>query len=230
MSFYLYVLLFSFAIPFAYSFDSKLGFYALWKYVIPSLIIVMIPFLLWDYFFVEYGYWGFTSKYITGWMLLNIPVEEMLFFVVIPYCCIFTYYALKHYYPNVFISDRVTQTIGYSICTLSVILSILFFHKAYTVVNFVLLGVVTYIALIYFKHVLAVYLWVFLIIMIPFFIVNGLLTGFAIEDEVVWYNESAIIGLRLFTIPFEDIFYAFSLILSNLILIDFLQTRMFLSK
>ena len=59
----------------------------------------------------------------------------------------------------------------------------------------------------------------FLLILIPFFIVNALLTGSFIESEVVWYNDNENLGIRVFTIPIEDFGYAFSLMLFNLLLI-----------
>ena len=49
--------------------------------------------------------------------------------------------------------------------------------------------------------------------LIPFFIVNGILTGSFIENEVVWYNNTENLNIRLFTIPIEDSVYAFTLIL-----------------
>ena len=58
----------------------------------------------------------------------------------------------------------------------------------------------------------------FLVMLIPFFIVNGILTGTGIQEEVVWYNDEENLGIRILTIPAEDILYAFSLILLNLIL------------
>ena len=52
----------------------------------------------------------------------------------------------------------------------------------------------------------------FLIILIPFFIVNGVLTGSFIAEPVVWYNDIENLGIRLFTIPVEDIGYAFNML------------------
>ena len=54
--------------------------------------------------------------------------------------------------------------------------------------------------------------------LIPFFIVNGVLTGTGIEGNIVWYNDDQNLGIRLGTIPIEDTAYAFSLILMNLFL------------
>ena len=54
------------------------------------------------------------------------------------------------------------------------------------------------------------------IIIFPFFIVNGALTGAFNEQVVVWYNFDDILGYRLYTIPIEDVFYAYQMILVNL--------------
>ena len=58
----------------------------------------------------------------------------------------------------------------------------------------------------------------FLVILVPFLIVNGILTGTFIEGEVVWYNPEENLGIRIFTIPVEDFGYGFSLILFDLLL------------
>jgi lycopene cyclase domain-containing protein len=64
--------------------------------------------------------------------------------------------------------------------------------------------------------------------LIPFFIVNGVLTGSFILNEVVWYDNTENLGIRMFTIPIEDSIYAFSLILANLSLTQTFQTKLFL--
>ena len=60
--------------------------------------------------------------------------------------------------------------------------------------------------------------YAFIFILIPFFIVNGILTGSGIDEQVVWYNNNENLGIRFLTIPVEDFGYAFSLILFNLLL------------
>ena len=57
------------------------------------------------------------------------------------------------------------------------------------------------------------------ILLLPFLIVNGLLTGTGLASPVVWYNPSEIYGVRILTIPVEDIFYGMDLILLNLLLL-----------
>ncbi|MEI9955117.1 MAG: lycopene cyclase domain-containing protein [Ferruginibacter sp.] len=40
------------------------------------------------------------ANYITGIKIYNLPIEEVLFFFVIPYCCVFIYQCIKTYFPN----------------------------------------------------------------------------------------------------------------------------------
>ena len=63
----------------------------------------------------------------------------------------------------------------------------------------------------------------YLIMLIPFFIVNGILTGTGIENEVVWYNNNENLGIRLLTIPVEDFFYGMFLIGMNIMLYELLN-------
>ena len=58
------------------------------------------------------------------------------------------------------------------------------------------------------------------LLLIPFFIVNGVLTGSFIDAPIVWYNNTQNIGTRMFTIPVEDVFYGMGLILLNILLTE----------
>jgi len=107
---------------------------------------------------------------------------------------------------------------------LVLLLVIIFNHeKTYTLFNFGLLILALIAALFDKTRLLNRYFISFLIILIPFFMVNTLLTGTFIPGEVVWYNNSEILGIRLLTVPIEDIGYTFSLILLNLLMINRIQ-------
>lgn len=65
----------------------------------------------------------------------------------------------------------------------------------------------------------------YLVTLIFFFIVNGVLTGSYIDEPVVWYNNSQNLGIRMGTIPFEDIFYGFLLIASIIQIFEYLNEK-----
>lgn len=164
------------------------------------------------------GIWGFNEAYFLGLKILKLPLEELLFFLCIPYACVFTHYALLHYFPNLKLNSKITTIISYLLTILFVLVAVSNYSKWYTFVNFIVATLVLVIGFLIHKQILQSYFITFLVMLIPFFIVNGILTGSFINGEVVWYNNHENLGLRLFTIPIEDSVYAFSLILSNLIL------------
>ena len=101
-------------IPFIFSFLLKHKFYKQWRYFIPANFVIAFLFIVHDHFFVEIGIWGFRSEYLTGLFITqNIPLEEGLFFICIPYACVFTYFVISEYYPkiNLIYKSRITISI-----------------------------------------------------------------------------------------------------------------------
>ena len=222
---YLYLLLNlgSLSVPFIFSFHPKLKFIKHWKHLGIGILISMLIFIPWDVFFTINGIWGFNSDYYLGAKLFSLPIEEWLFFICIPYACVFTHYALLYYIPNLELSISTTKLVGYILFLVFFIISIYNYSKWYTFVNFSVATILTFIVVTKKPEILQSYLLTFLVMLIPFFIVNGILTGSFIESEVVWYNNSENLNIRLFTIPIEDSVYAFTLILLNLFVIKSLK-------
>ncbi|MGE0568461.1 MAG: lycopene cyclase domain-containing protein [Bacteroidia bacterium] len=221
---YLFINLGSIIVPFLFSFHPKLRFTEKWKSFFISNLIVASFFIIWDIYFTKMGIWGFNERYITGIKIFNLPIEEILFFICIPYASLFTYHCFSVLYPKRFQQPTARTTI---ILAVFLILVIIFSDfKWYTTFTFSLLFLTLGIIIIFQKTAaLNLFYFTYLIILIPFFIVNGILTGTGIEDEVVWYNNSENLGIRILTIPVEDIFYGMLLLLWNTILFDYFKIK-----
>jgi lycopene cyclase domain-containing protein len=60
--------------------------------LLATLAVPLALFFVWDAIAIARDTWSFTSDYVTGWRApLNVPVEEVAFFVVIPICALLTY-------------------------------------------------------------------------------------------------------------------------------------------
>ena len=213
----------SVSIPFLYSFHPKLKLYRKWKFIFPAIIFTMIYFVIWDVIFTKNEVWGFNESYHSAIEIFSLPMEEWLFFICIPYACVFTHYALLHYFPDTKLSTKWTNYLSVSFAFALFLLSFFFYQNAYTFVNFLIGGILLLIVNNFHRKLLQQYFLTFIVMLVPFLIVNGILTGSFIENEVVWYDNGENLGLRVFTIPVEDFVYAFTLILSCLFFTEKLE-------
>lgn len=185
-------------------------------------MLTMGVFIPWDVIFTINGVWGFNSDYFLGFEIFSLPLEEWLFFICIPFACVFTHYALLLYFPNLKLNKVVTKAISISLVLILFILALANYDKWYTLVNFSLAIPLTWLVYKYNPQLLQHFFLTFLVMLIPFFIVNGVLTGSWIDNQVVWYNDAENLGIRMGTIPVEDSIYAYSMILMNLFFFEYL--------
>lgn len=220
---YLVIILLSILPPFVASFHSKAPFYKTWKVLSIAILVPGILFVVWDEIFTRLNIWGFNSKYVTGIYVGSLPLEEILFFICIPYACVFTYFILNHLIEKDYIFPH-NELLSFVLIIVLLISGINNIDKAYTAVTFILLALyLTFLTLKVRPRYMGRFYVSFGVILVPFFLINGVLTGSFIEEEVVWYNDAANLGLRLGTIPVEDIFYAMLLLLLNISVYERLQ-------
>jgi len=212
----------SLAGPLALSFDKKVAFYKKWKYVFPAMIIPALLYISWDIFFTAKEVWGFNEKYITGRHISNLPLEEVLFFFIVPYCCVFIYECIRSYFP-LLKDNRKADIFLVTLAAVLLITGIVFHDRYYTSWTFIFNAVfisALYSFKNYFKDFNGIaFLVSYAICLIPFLIVNGFLTAI----PVVLYNDTENLGIKIYSIPFEDTFYGMLLVLMNIVLYEKLK-------
>ncbi len=96
MSEYMAVLLISISLPLLLSLWPPLKFYRNLYALGVSLGATLLVFGGWDVFAVARGHWFFCPEAVRPFRFLGLPLEEILFFIVIPFCCLFTWETLKY--------------------------------------------------------------------------------------------------------------------------------------
>ncbi|MGG9970593.1 lycopene cyclase domain-containing protein [Ferruginibacter sp. SUN002] len=215
--------------PLCLSFDKKVAFYKKWKYLFPAMLLPAFIYIVWDIYFTAKGVWSFNEDYIIGIKIQNLPIEEILFFFIVPYCCVFIYECMQAYFPqikNMHWGNKVLKLLA----ALLLIIGIVFYDHAYTAWTFIFSAF--FIAIVsfskkYFKIFNAAsFLVSYSVMLIPFLIVNGFLTSI----PVVIYNNAENLGIRILSIPFEDTFYGMLLILLNIVIYEGLKNSVWNSE
>jgi lycopene cyclase domain-containing protein len=230
MSLYLALLLASVAVPLILSFDKKLQFYRKWNTLFPAIFIVAAIYIGFDVLMTHLGVWGFNERYHSSIKILGLPLEEWLFFIIIPYASLFIHEAFILYFPKIRLSKKNTTYLTFLIIIILIMVLLRNTEKIYTLYIFSFTLMVLGLSFFDRSSNLSHFYITFLIILIPFILVNAVLTGSFIESEVVWYNNDENLGIRIFTIPIEDFAYAFSMLLLNLQIVQFLKHRKLIQK
>jgi len=195
-------------VPLLFSFDARIRFYRCWPALGLSMIVVGLPYLVWDVLVTYSGEWSFNPHYVTGVDVFNLPLEEVLFFVTVPYSCIFIYESVAYYTENR--SLRIPWVLIVAVALVLLAVASVFGHQGYTMKAFVSCAVFFACALLFRpEFIMSTRYWAWLgICYIPFLVVNTLLTAL----PVVEYNPRGILGPRIGTIPVEDLFYNFAML------------------
>jgi lycopene cyclase domain-containing protein len=162
------------------------------------------------------GDWAFNKDYLMGLKIAGLPIEEILFFVVVPYSCIFIYENLNHFFNDKAIPYN--KWFYYLLSIIFIFIGVFFNQQEYTVLAMFSVAFFFLIASTWFPDLLqSRNFWIYLLIsFFAFIIFNYLLTSI----PIVTYNPEAIWGGtvqqvwngRFITIPYEDFFYNFSML------------------
>jgi lycopene cyclase domain-containing protein len=205
---YLTIIFLTFLGPFALSFDSRVRYFRKWRPLAASILVIAPIYIIWDAVATDRGDWWFSGDHTSGISILGLPLAEVLFFLVVPYACIFIYEVLLYYLGD---QELPFNRWAYVMAAVALLLlAVVFIDQYYTATVLVFTAAFLYIAAVLYPSVLkARAFWQYaLMSLVPFFAVNYVLTSI----PIVLYSDEAIWGPRISTIPAEDLIYNFSML------------------
>ncbi|NQU88373.1 MAG: hypothetical protein HQ541_21720 [Mariniphaga sp.] len=221
---YLCVLAVLFIVFLIFSFNRKLKIKEQIKYMFPALILSGALFIMFEIRFIEFNIWQFNSQFLIGRFYLTLPIEEWLYYIILPLVGFLIYRLVGNIQK---LNSNANYFVAMSLILVGIFAVISYINRQliYTFVIFMFLTV--YFGYVIFrgrfkKHYLTFYIS-FLFSLIPFFILNSILNGL----PVVTYNTEYIIGFFLFKVPIENIAAFFLLYLMNISIYNYLLDKKF---
>ncbi len=210
--------------PLVFSFNKELKFYIRLKHLMPAIFITAALFIYWDIGFEKAGIWSFNPKFTVGFKILNLPLEEWLFFIVVPYALSFINEVLRFKIPEL-VKPMILVAVSFILLVVFAMITWENRERFYTYNNFLFLTL--FLGYVIFRNRYRDHFYWFyttwIISLIPFMIIDGILTSL----PVVEYNPAHIMGIKIFTIPVEDFAYLFLLYLMTDTIYRFLEERRF---
>lgn len=212
MSEYLLINILVIIVPLLMSFEKQIMFYRNFPAIVFAFFTAGSVFIIWDSIAALRGDWTFNLDYVLAFRLFELPLEELLFFITVPYASIFLYETGKVYLKNK--SLNIPRGVFAYCSIIFLIFAIVFSSQYYTAT--VLLFMSIFFSLVFFtnpKFIREATFWKWIVFTyVPFFLVNYFLTSL----PIIIYSPNAIWGIRISTIPLEDFFYSFVLLSLNL--------------
>jgi lycopene cyclase domain-containing protein len=186
-----------------------------------TAIICAIPFIIHDIIFTNFNIWSFNPHFITGIKLFELPIEELFFFITVPYSCLFIYEAVKYFFDTKKFKFLILKK--WSVIGIYLVVGILFLanNRLYTGLIFLATGVSLY---CYRNLILTASdnYWRYIgFSLLGFLFINFWLTYL----PVVTYNPEHIMNFRILSIPIEDFLYFWNMNTLIIVVYSKLTTR-----
>ncbi|WP_054836857.1 lycopene cyclase domain-containing protein [Metallosphaera hakonensis] len=179
-----------------------------YKALLLSIIITAPIFLIWDFLATGIRSWSFNPKWVLGIYVIDLPIEEVLFFVVTPFATLLIYDFVQSKMKDHTLSSFSQRNMGIFALVL-LILGFFASDHSYTFIDLIYASLSIFLVELFDKDLFTSRnYWVFLLLTyIPFLIFDYFLTSL----PVVIYGHNSILNIRVFTIPIEDFIYSFSM-------------------
>jgi lycopene cyclase domain-containing protein len=198
--------------PLTRAFEPRIRYIGQTRHLLVGTLFMMSLFIPWDVVKTASGVWGFNQDYLVGPSLWGLPLEEWLFFIIVPWATFFIYEVLQLFVPWTQ-SKRSAFVVVEMIAAASATLALVYQDRWYTLTAAG--GLVLGCTWLLWKRPwwTAAFLRSWGVGLVPFFLVNGVLTGMFLPEPIVWYNNAENMGIRLGTIPIEDALYGMLMML-----------------
>lgn len=225
--FMLHILSLSF--PLLRSFEHRIKYWKQWKYLWQGMIATAIFFIGFDIWFAALKIWWFNPSYFSGIWIVNLPLEEWLFFIIVPFCCVFIYEAVGYYIKGSPLK-KASKWITLILVIVLLATSAINYERMYTFYKLGLAGVGLIIHWFVFKDkYLGKFYVSFLFACIPFLLYNGVLTSLPVvmydNTENLNIRLSSLVGIPFLNIPIEDFGYNLLMLLMNISFFEYFRSK-----
>jgi lycopene cyclase domain-containing protein len=69
--------------------------YARWRRLLLALVPELVVFLVWEAYAISHHHWGYDPRQVLPVRIGGMPVEELLFFLVVPVCAVLALEAVR---------------------------------------------------------------------------------------------------------------------------------------
>jgi len=181
-----------------------------WLRLLQVFALVSVPFVLLDSLSHARGWWAYNPDFVMGVRLLGLPVEEIMFFFVVPFACLYLYSAMQRAAPDVPFRRAWLWRGVIGLAVVAGIILAIIEPKERTIFDAVLFAVVGTVAM-FRRPTRTTAIWLLLVLGL-FLVVNTVLTAL----PIVAYDATFGSMYRIGTIPFEDALYNLSFLLLSL--------------
>ncbi len=207
--------------PLILSFDKKVHYISYWNRVFAALTLTFIPFVAWDIIVTD-RHWWFNPIHTLPLRIFGLPIEEILFFITIPFACIFIWLCLNAYFPVKRNNINIRANLIFYVFLIAGIL-LFSLGKEYSALVTITCGLS-----IFLDEKLSTKLYQFRNFYILLFIVTGLIlifNGYLTGRPIVLYDIQYQLDFRITTIPVEDFLYGISHIYLSIIAFEWLGKK-----
>jgi lycopene cyclase domain-containing protein len=190
------------------------------KYMLPAIIFSGAILILLNIRFLETGIINYNLNYLVGKNFFNLPIEEWLFLLIMSLFSFSVYILVTVKFDNfekpaLFMAISIILLLGFGLLA--------WFSRQKVVPFFIFFLLTIYFGYIIFrnrfkKHLAKFYIS-YLISVIPFFLIKGILNTL----PIVFYDSEYTLGIRLFSVPVEEFGYLFLLVLINITIFEYLR-------